>query len=308
MQREANTELAVSDLQRRLIVLGFHLGDEADKGLFGEKTAAAITTFKETSGLGYDDVIDQNTWTALKDASMQMGDRLLFLHMPHFRGRDVAELQGALSSMGFSCRTDSSFGPETEGALRDFQGNMHLETTGILDEASLESLLRLRHIWEGKRGFYLDKRALERTRTQEILESVPLCVYGIDEQTRDIANRISNLARATTRDTRVVSASSLLTKPGKSMLLVGLVQNPESALGSNSSYREDPAVPRVSLEDLSSAGPRIREAIRDARLQHNRLVLSIDYEAHEGEDAIIYGQQTAACILDLLCKALAEDL
>lgn len=239
MHHESNTELAIPELQRRLAMLGYHLGDEAEKGVFGERTATAVAAFKEANDLGFDYVVDQTTWTALKDASMQIGDRLLYLHMPHFRGRDVSELQGALSSMGFACALDGSFGPETEQALRDFQDNMCLDPTGILDDDSLDAILRLRHLWDGKRGFIVAGRVLTAARCATVLEDTCVCVFGTDEATRAIANRVANLARATTVKSRIVSASALATEPGKDMLLVGLEQSPVVQVGKDSADHEE---------------------------------------------------------------------
>ncbi len=301
MHQEAHTELAIHDLQRRLTLLGYRLGDEADKGLFGEKTAAAVASFKENTGLGYDDVLDQTTWTALKDASMQIGDRLLYLHMPHFRGRDVGELQGALSSMGFACTPDDNFGPETEQALRDFQSNMGLDSTGLLDNESLAAILRLRHLWDGKRGFFVEGRTLTTARSVDLLKTVSVCVFGIDAGTRAIANRIANLARATTVESGIVSASALATEPSRDMLLIGLEQG---EISSHERPQGTPEIPVVSLNAAADTKPNIREALRSARNNQNRLTLVIDSKAHEGEDALVYSQELATYILDLLCEAL----
>ncbi|MDR1358466.1 MAG: peptidoglycan-binding protein [Coriobacteriales bacterium] len=304
MQHDANTELAVHDLQRQLLVLGYRLGDEAKKGLFGERTAAAVATFKESNGLGCDDVLDQSTWTALRDASRQTGDRLLYLHMPHFRGRDVGELQGALSSMGFSCVPDSSFGPETEQALRDFQANMGLEPTGMFDEAGLAALLRLRHLWDGKRGYSVEGRILDTARSVRVLEAVPVCVFGTDESTRAIANRIANLARATTLESKIVSASALAAEPGRDMLLVGL----EQETGETRKRRVQPgnsATPTVYLGEATESAAELKQAVAVARKQHNRLSLVMVTKAHEGEDKTAQDQELAARVLDLLCDALA---
>ncbi|MDR1088025.1 MAG: peptidoglycan-binding protein [Coriobacteriales bacterium] len=308
MQHDTNTELAaelaVCDLQRQLQVLGYRLGDEAEKGLFGERTAAAVANFKESNGLGFDDVLDQSTWTALRDASRQMGDRLLYLHMPHFRGRDVGELQGALSSMGFSCVPDYSFGPETEQALRDFQATMGLEPTGLFDEASLIALLRLRHLWDGKRGYFVEGRVPDIARSARVLEAVPVCVFGTDEVTRDLANRIANLARATTRESKLVSASALAAEPGRDMLLVGLEQErQERAHKPAKTGRSN--TPSVTLDGTADRSAELKEAVLAARRTQNRLSLIIATKAHEGEAASAQGQELAVRILDLLCAALA---
>jgi len=285
-QQEVHSELAIHDLQRRLAILGYRLADEADKGLFGERTAAAVTAFKVSNGLGSDDTLDQTTWTALKDATMQLGDRPLYLHIPHFRGRDVSELQAALSSMGFACLVDNSFGSETEQALREFQTNMGLLASGIVDAETLSVIARFKHIWEGKRGFFLEGRLPLYARSVEVLEATDICVYGVDEPTRVIANRVANLARATTVDSKLISVAALETAPKKDMLLIGLKQ--EMGQGD------------VSLDTLQLA-----QAISAAREDKtNRVTIAIDTLSTEGEDISLQRQITAAHILDTLCEAL----
>jgi len=295
-EREVYSELAIHDLQRSLVILGYRLGEEADKGLFGERTAAAVTSFKVSNGLGNDDTVDQATWTALRDASMQLGDRPLYLHITHFRGRDVAELQGALSSMGYACVVDTSFGAETEQALREFQTNMDLKPTGILDTDSLGAMLRLKHIWEGKRGFFLEGRFAALARCAEALESVDVCVFGIDEPTRVIANRVANLARATTIEARLLSVSALETAPKRDMLLVGLRQQ-------DGSCQADTHCISLDDEDLIT---RLSEAIKSAPANDNRITLLIDNSVGEGEDLSLKRQVTATRILDALCGALSS--
>ena len=78
------------------------------------------------------DEVDEKTWTALVDASFCLGDRTLYLRMPHFHGHDVQQLQKALSALGFACGDiDGIFGAFTELALRKFQTNLGLPTDGI---------------------------------------------------------------------------------------------------------------------------------------------------------------------------------
>ena len=305
MHRNANAELAIHDLQKRLLVLGYRLGDETEQGLFGEKTAVAVAAFKASHGLGYDDVIDQTTWTALKDASMQMGDRLLYLHMPHFCGRDIGELQGALSAMGFSCALDSNFGPATEQALRDFQENMGLTVSGVLDRASLIALLRFKHVWDGKRGLVIDGRSPGAARSVEILASTPVCIFGIDEPTRVIASRIANLAKATTTESRLVSASALERAPGKDMLLVGLNLQRGQADTSVKTQNDSSEMESVCFDGTALSEAQMQEALCAVRKNQNRMTLMIGDLTCDHDDATVQNQVIAACILDALCRALA---
>jgi N-acetylmuramoyl-L-alanine amidase len=75
---------------------------------------------------------DEQTWSALIEASWSLGERLLFLRSPNVRGDDVAELQSLLNRMGFDCgRVDGIFGPLLARAISDFQTNLGLEPSGI---------------------------------------------------------------------------------------------------------------------------------------------------------------------------------
>ncbi len=66
------------------------------------------------------------------EAGWRLGDRLLVLTAPQLRGDDVAQLQTALSHLGFDCgRPDGIFGPATVRALQDFQKNCGLSVDGI---------------------------------------------------------------------------------------------------------------------------------------------------------------------------------
>ena len=240
---------------------------------------------------------------ALIDASMKMGDRPLFLHMPYFRGRDVEDMQAALSSMGFSCTADSVFSPETEQALRDFQENMGLEVTGILDESSLRAILRLKHVWEGKRGLSYEWYTPETARSIQALEQASLCVFGIDEATRSIANQVANLARATTSESGIVSVSSLGKSPSKGMLLVGLEILREA--DKEAFPDEERKTLRVKMSRDAKFEEELAKAIDVARGSDKRLTLVISATVIEGRDTRIENQEIATFVLDALCKALA---
>ena len=77
-----------------------------------------MRTFQSARGLRSDGVCDEQTWTALVEASWRLGDRLLFLTSPNLRGDDVAELQSRLGRLGFDCgRVDGILGPRTAASV-----------------------------------------------------------------------------------------------------------------------------------------------------------------------------------------------
>jgi N-acetylmuramoyl-L-alanine amidase len=88
-------------------------------------------------------VVDSTTWARLLEAGWHLGNRLLYLVKPYLRGDDVAELQVRLSQLGFDPgRVDGVFGPLLDRALKEFQRNCGLETSGTLTKRTLIELRR----------------------------------------------------------------------------------------------------------------------------------------------------------------------
>ena len=96
-----DTGAAVEDVQQRLATIGL-LDQAAIDGAFGEQTAAAVRAFCIQAGLPAGEDVTGKVWSALVDASYFLGDRTLYLRMPHFHGHDVEELQQALGALGFA--------------------------------------------------------------------------------------------------------------------------------------------------------------------------------------------------------------
>jgi len=94
---------------------------------------------------------DELTWTALVEAGWTLGDRLLMITAPNLRGEDVAELQRILARLGFNCgRVDGIFGPDTAGALQDFQRNSGLPDDGVCGSDTVSALdVLTRHTGSG---------------------------------------------------------------------------------------------------------------------------------------------------------------
>jgi N-acetylmuramoyl-L-alanine amidase len=91
-----------------------------------------VRRFQEARGLHEVGVCDDDTWSALVEASWELGDRLLFLTAPNQRGDDVAALQTALAHLGFDAgKIDGIFGPRTDAALRELQSNLGVTVDGL---------------------------------------------------------------------------------------------------------------------------------------------------------------------------------
>ena len=291
---------AVKDVQERLCLVGCLEKSQVD-GEFGDTTAHAVQTFckreklidlTEAERAGN---VTNKIWNALIDASFAMGDRTLFLRMPHFHGHDVIVLQRALGALGFNCANiDGIFGATTESALRKFQMNMGLPTDGIAGAYTYAALRRLKYSWEGKEVVQLDM-PVGFARAAEALEKKPICLFGTTPFTRDVSGRMHNLALATTPTSKVVSADSLSTPPDTDMLRVHIVMPDEKRT----------LLPRVTYGEHTLAS-RMRAAIEG--LTHGIHLIEVELPGHAWEDAgeERSAQHFAITLLDALCAALAE--
>lgn len=137
---------AVRDVQARLTVLGHridHLELEGDR--FEDSTLAAVRSFQDERGLMVDGVVGPDTWQELVEAGYSLGDRVLYLRRPPFRGDDVRILQRRLNTLGFDPgREDAILGEQTDTAIRDFQRNVGLAADGVVAATTLAALERLR--------------------------------------------------------------------------------------------------------------------------------------------------------------------
>lgn len=285
---------AVEDVQHRLVLVGcLRKGD--DDGVFGPVTAAAIRQFCQQVGLPETDEVDSKVWAALVDASFSMGDRTLYLRMPHFHGKDVAELQNVLNALGFGCGpVDGIFGAYTETALRNFQINMGLPADGIAGAYTFACINRLHHSWEDK-DHVPQVEQLGFARAADVLENNALCLFGTAEFTRSVAARMSNLAIATNPASKIVSADQLSVTPDQGMMMVHVVLPDQ----------ETSNMPRVAFEPEHSLALRLRSA-RQSFKPGQRKVVAIELPGEVWESAGMgrSAQHFAITLLDALCAAL----
>ena len=287
---------AVEDVQQRLVAVGV-LDEAAVDGEFGDATAAAVRAFCESSGLPLSDEVTDKVWSALVDASFRLGDRTLYLRMPHFHGHDVFELQHALGALGFACGTvDGIFGAFTELALRKFQLNLGLPSDGIAGAYTYEAIRNLHHSWEGKEAVHGSSH-LGFARAADVLEGNALCLFGTSEFTRSVASRMSNLALATNPASKIMSADSLLVAPDENMLLVHIVLPEERTIEH---------VPRVSFEDEDTLSLRLETAIGVAdAASPSRIAVELPGSMWMDAGAGRSAQHFAITLLDALCMALS---
>ncbi len=185
-----------------------------------------------------------------------LGERLLYLRTPNFRGGDVEQLQTALMALGFACGgVTGTFDAYTEGALRKFQLNMGLDADGIAGVQTYATIKRLHNAWMDKPlltgGAYMGF-----ARAADVLEHHAICLFGTESFTRKVAGYMSNLAMATNPLSKMMNAESLLVAPDETMLLAHIVLPHDQT---------DPVVPRVSCDDMSALAKRLTAAMQVAR-------------------------------------------
>ncbi len=128
------------DLRDRLRALGWL---EVSGDSFDEATRAAVQSFQTSRGLQSTGLCERETWDALIEASIRLGDRLIYHRRPMLRGDDVRELQTRLNALGFDAgREDGIFGPQSERALREFQLNAGIVDDGVFGPESRSTLVR----------------------------------------------------------------------------------------------------------------------------------------------------------------------
>ncbi|MBI5156843.1 MAG: peptidoglycan-binding protein [Acidimicrobiia bacterium] len=161
---------AVMELQSTLAAAGFPPGPI--DGIFGSKTRTAVSAFQTAAGLSATGVLDRTTWEALKAAPAPIavvvettttttaagtGDvattttmasptttiaaSQTILAVTGNRGGVVFELQRKLLAAGYSPGVvDGIFGRKTEAATKAFQSAKGLAVSGVVDQATWDSL------------------------------------------------------------------------------------------------------------------------------------------------------------------------
>lgn len=282
---------AVEDIQRRLRILGYDLGPTGIDGVFHELTAKAVTAFQVSSRLNADGLVGDDTWSALVDATFTLGDRMLYLRMPHFHGRDVAVLQEALNSLGFACGDlDSIFGTFTEHAVREFQLNAGLLPDGIAGHDTIRALVALKHIWEGKEPRSHSAARTAPVRLCDALSRTRLGVGGLDAAGRIIAERVANLASAANPETKLEAVGDDHIGGGDFSAVLRIC-----AYGMPSAMSGRPVVRMDTPEALAA---RLLTAAASLRGECPEIVVELEDNSDDDELA---QQRAAVRLLDAIC-------
>lgn len=295
--REGDRGPAVEDVQRRLLSLGYDLGPTGVDGVFLGETLRAVRAFQEGHGLAQDGLIGHDTWSALVDETFMLGDRLLYLRVPHFHGRDVRVLQGALNALGFASGVpDGIFGTFAERAVREFQRNVGLPPDGIAGMETVHALSGLRHVWADKDPTAPVALMVAPARAAEVLSTLRITVLAEDDIGGDVARRFVSVATAACEAARVGVAL-----PGEAVeadLMVHIASGVS---------RVGVAAPIPLASARPEVGPgfaaRVVTALAAAKGAPLRIAVDVDGTADEDERAL---QRVAVGLLDGVCAWLAE--
>ena len=99
-------------------------------GVFGPATANAVKAFQSSQGLTANGVVEDRTW-----------EKLVVIVGPGASGSPVRALQGQLASQGWRLAVDGVLGPQTTGAVRDFQTAHHITYDGVAGPATWHELV-----------------------------------------------------------------------------------------------------------------------------------------------------------------------
>lgn len=295
--RQGDRGPAVEDVQKRLLSLGYDLGPTGIDGVFLGATLTAVHSFQRSRSLAEDGMVGPETWATLVDATFTLGDRLLYLRMPHFHGRDARVLQGALNALGFACgEPDGIFGPFTERAVRDFQRNTGQPADGIVGTDTVRAVRNLRHVWADKDPTAPVALKLAPARAAEVLARTHIEVRHADAVGADVAGRLANLAAAACEGAVVVvrpHAEGAVAADARIVLVLGgrLPVDAPAALVTVAEGYDAPVAARVVTALETVPGPVRAVAVR------------LDAEDAQDEQWL---QHAAVGLLDGLCAALAD--
>ncbi|MDO5684881.1 MAG: peptidoglycan-binding protein [Bifidobacterium sp.] len=115
----------------------------------------ALKAFQQQRGVLADGKINEHTLRMLREATYQLGVRVLQYDVTNtMQGEDVSELQAHLQDLGFyTGHVDGNFGPETYAAVKNYQRDYALRVDGIVGPVTVKALSYLgRRIRGGSRA------------------------------------------------------------------------------------------------------------------------------------------------------------
>ncbi len=301
---------AVEDVQQRLLKLDYAIDQaELDASLFGPSTCRAVRSFRCQQGLPAGDAVDDATWIELVDETYELGDRTLYLRLPYFRGADVSHLQMTLNVLGFSCgEVDGLYGPHTEAAVREFQSNVGILADGIAFQDTFDAIERLHHVWKGKTAspeFSVPHMGLARA--VDVLEGRRILVGATDPIARNVANRMWNVACATTSEAQVILVDAIEDEDPAYLADADLVLVVATApLGADEQLPLG-TVNIVVGEETGVLTRRLTATVAACGERPRRVCTELaSLNRYDGSVTGRLVQTTAIALLDAVCAALAD--
>lgn len=198
--RKGSKGVKVIDIQRRIRLLGYNLGPGEIDGIFGPETENAVKRFQQDRSISVTGIVDDECWQELVDAGYTIGERMLYLKEPPFRGDDVKTLQLWLKTLGFFKNDESGiFDKNTRKALVEFQKNMKLNPDGILGGDTLIHLNSLKRIINEKKSsnfpLVKDLKKKKRSRKKIILDYGEFPADGEEKGKPCLKNKILNCSQ-----------------------------------------------------------------------------------------------------------------
>lgn len=289
---------AVSDIQRRLSVLGRSLGPSGIDGVFLDDTVAAISAFQRDCGISATGEVDVHTWSALVDSTFAFGDRMLYLRMPYFHGSDVETLQRALSSLGFACgTTDGIFGTFTERALAEFQDNLGFQPDGVAGADTFAALTSIKHMWDGRDGISHSFTVGSDTNRAVALVACEFVLVAEDGVAMQVARRMLNMALASTTCARVrIQNGAPLSIYDEGPCVIRLIRSDEVRLDPENSIEYE--------SDKQSMANKIKELWMSTNRERGVIVIVLPAILDQQGSKQAF-QHVASTVLDALCLATA---
>jgi len=128
--------------------------------------------------------MDQETWQELADAGYKVGERMLYLKYPPFRGDDIRTLQFWLKTLGFYHYNENGiFCEKTHKALLEFQNNMNIDDDGIVGEETIRNLKNLERIIMSRETSNFPLAG--NTGKAKKLQEAPLTIGAVPEKVKD---------------------------------------------------------------------------------------------------------------------------
>lgn len=277
----------VKEIQERLLKIGYLIGPTFADGNFGEKTEEAVKKFQKKYGLEPNGIVDVKTYEKLVFESYNLGDRLLYLHYPFLKGRDVLELQKLLKNFGFNPGLlDGIYGPLTEKAVREFQISVGLKPDGIVGPGTLKQLMKASESFKSSSLISYPERKLSEEPLKGIVIAVDAGHGGTDPGAVSVSGKKeSELARLVAD-----SLKKLLEGLGAKVIKV---------------YDEDKDTPlQIRVKKANAAGADIFVSIHFNSAKDKRA---------GGCEVLYYGSDTGFSargkkLAEILCKEISVSL